>query len=82
MTDTTSPIAYLICACGHFAYPGTTDPDHPGHDEDGYCLECPCSVFHPSDDDGPFYCPHGVEVDTPGGACYRCALEDADGRGM
>jgi hypothetical protein len=27
--------------------------------------------------DGPFYCPHGNEVATPGGACYRCAQEDA-----
>ena len=24
------------------------------------------------------YCPHGVEVPTPGGACDRCATEDAD----
>ena len=27
--------------------------------------------------DGPFYCPHGNEVETPGGACYFCAQEDA-----
>lgn len=25
-----------------------------------------------------YYCPHGVEVPTPGGACDRCATEDAD----
>ena len=25
-----------------------------------------------------WYCPHGVEVPTPGGACDRCALEEAD----
>jgi hypothetical protein len=29
------------------------------------------------DDDGPFFCPHGVEVETSGGACYWCAQEDA-----
>ena len=28
--------------------------------------------------DGPFYCPHGTEVDTPDGACYWCAQEDAN----
>lgn len=31
------------------------------------------------DIDGPYYCPHGEEVETPGGACYWCAQEDADG---
>ena len=30
-----------------------------------------------TDDDGPFYCPHGNEVETSGGACYWCAQEDA-----
>ena len=33
----------------------------------------------PSEDEEPrYYCPHGVEVPTPGGACDRCAAEDAD----
>ena len=35
-------------------------------------------------DDEPepvYYCPHGVEVPTPGGACERCALEEADDSG-
>ena len=31
----------------------------------------------PNDEDGPWYCPHGEEVATPGGACSRCAQEDA-----
>ena len=26
--------------------------------------------------DGPFYCPHGVEVLVSGGACYWCVQED------
>lgn len=29
------------------------------------------------EDEGPWYCPHGEEVITPGGACYWCAQEDA-----
>ena len=31
----------------------------------------------PEEYDGPWYCPHGEEVTTPGGACYHCAQEDA-----
>ena len=38
------------------------------------CEGCSCECHG---DDGPFYCPHGVEVLTPGGACYYCAQEDA-----
>lgn len=37
------------------------------------CVDC-----EEDSGDGPYYCPHGVEVQTPGGACYRCAQEDAD----
>ena len=28
--------------------------------------------------DGPYFCPHGNEVESSGGACYTCAQEDAD----
>lgn len=35
------------------------------------------SEFEIDETTGPFYCPHGVEVTTPGGACYWCAQEDA-----
>lgn len=53
-----------------------------------YCLEhgryhaagqpCPCCPLDVSDEDEPVYfCPHGVEVPTSGGACDRCATEDA-----
>ena len=31
-----------------------------------------------ADEDEVYYCPHGEEVLTPGGARYRCAQEDAD----
>ena len=46
-------------------------------------LELPAETAHnygadDDDSDGPFYCPHGTEVDTPGGACYWCAQEDAN----
>jgi hypothetical protein len=31
----------------------------------------------PEDEEETFYCPHGNEVATSGGACYWCAQEDA-----
>lgn len=30
------------------------------------------------EDDVLHYCPHGEQVPTSGGACARCAQEDAD----
>lgn len=43
------------------------------------CLGCGASWQETPDGgtDGPWYCPHGQAVATPGGACYRCAEEDA-----
>jgi hypothetical protein len=35
-------------------------------------------LYEDEDEDGPFYCPHGNEVLTSGGACYWCAQEDAN----
>ena len=35
-----------------------------------------------ADEDEVYYCPHGEEVPSPGGACYRCADEDADDSGF
>lgn len=35
-----------------------------------------------TDDEPRWFCPHGVEVNTPGGACHRCAQEDADEAGF
>lgn len=29
------------------------------------------------EDDEAYYCPHGIEVPVPGGACYHCAQEMA-----
>lgn len=31
-----------------------------------------------ADEDEVYYCPHGEEVPSPGGACYWCYQEDAD----
>jgi hypothetical protein len=35
------------------------------------------STFEPDDEDETYFCPHGNEVETSGGACYWCAQEDA-----
>jgi hypothetical protein len=34
--------------------------------------------FEDDQSDGPFFCPHGVEVEVSGGACYWCIQEDMD----
>ena len=41
-------------------------------------LSAPPPEPEDEDEDEPVYfCPHGVEVPTSGGACDRCATEDA-----
>lgn len=35
-------------------------------------------MYDEDDEDSPWYCPHGEQVEFSGGACYRCAQEDAD----
>lgn len=38
----------------------------------------PAFPWPPEDEEPRYFCPHGVEVPTPGGACDRCAQEGGD----